>query len=151
MAMEAPSIEKVLKLRARRAVDNLDLLREMRALARSWSQVELARGLRITQPSVSSALRTAENIPDVRPGFSGATPYEIAQRYSAGLIGQAELVDELARWEYESVEYSDGPLDWNAGAVTEGTWAEVERACNDGLIEPEVYDAIIDRQGDMGQ
>lgn len=151
MVMEAPSIERALRLRARRAVDNLDMLREMRALARSRSQVELARGLRITQPSVSSALKTAEKVPDVRPGFSGATPYEIAQRYSAGLLTQAELIDELARWEYESVEFTDGPLHWNAGAVTEGTWEEVARALDDGLLEPEVYDAIIDRQGELGQ
>ena len=151
MVMEAPSIEKTLKLRARRAVDNLDVLREMRALARSRSQAELARGLRITQPSVSSALKTAEKVPDVLPGFSGASPYEIAQRYRAGLLTEAQVIDELARWEYNSVEYTDGPLDWNAGAVTEGTWAEVERACSDGLLEPEVYDAIIDRQGELGQ
>jgi hypothetical protein len=151
MVMEAPSIERALRLRARRAVDNLDMLREMRALARSRSQVELARGLRITQPSVNSALKTAEKVPDVRPGFSGATPYEIAQRYSAGLLARAELIDELARWEYESVEFTDGPLDWNAGAVTEGTWEEVARALDDGLLEPEVYDAIIDRQGELGQ
>lgn len=151
MVIESPSIERVVRLRSRRAVDQLDSLREMRALAHVRSQVELARGLRITQPSVSSALKTAEKIPDVRPGFSGATPYEIAQRYSAGLLSRAEVIDELARWEYASVEYSDGPLDWNAGAVTEGTWAEVERACSDGLLEPEVYDAIIDRQGELGQ
>lgn len=149
--MEVPSIERALRLRARRAVDNLDMLREMRALARSRSQVELARGLRITQPSVSSALKTAEKVPDVRPGFSGATPYEIAQRYSAGLLTRDQLIDELARWEYESVEFTDGPLDWNTGAVTEGTWGEVARALDDGLLEPEVYDAIIDRQGELGQ
>lgn len=151
MVTEGPSIERALMLRSRRAVDNLDMLREMRALAKSRSQVELARGLRITQPSVSSALKTAQKVPDVRDGFSGATPYEIAQRYGAGLLSQADLIDELARWEYESVECSDGPLDWNAGAVTEGTWEEVARALDDGLLEPEVYDAIIDRQGELGQ
>ena len=151
MVIESPSIERVVRLRSRRAVDQLDSLREMRALARMRSQVELARGLRITQPSVSSALKTAEKIPDVRPGFSGATPYEVAQRYSAGLLSRAEVIDELARWEYASVEYSDGPLDWNAGAVTEGPWEEVARALDDGLLEPEVYDAIIDRQGELGQ
>lgn len=151
MVMEVPSIERVVRLRARRAVDNLDVLREMRALAQSLSQVELARALRITQPSVSSALKTAEKVPDVRPGFSGATPYEIAQRYSAGLLTQAEVIDELARWDYESVEFTDGPLDWNVGAVTEGTWEEVARALDDGLLEPEVYDAIIDRQGELGK
>lgn len=108
-------------------------------------------GLRIAQPSVSSALKTAEKIPDVLPGFSGASPYEIAQRYRAGMLTEAQVIDELAWWEYKSVEYTDGPPDWNAGAVTEGTWAEVERACSDGLLEPEVYDAIIDRQGGLGQ
>ncbi len=151
MVVESPSVKKVLSLKARRAVDNLDIQRELRALGQVHLQVQLAQELRIRQPSVSTALKTAEKVPDVLPGFSGASPYEIAQRYRAGLLTEAQVIDELARWEYNSVEYTDGPLDWNAGAITEGTWAEVARACSDGLLEPEVYDAIIDRQGELGQ
>lgn len=89
--------------------------------------------------------------PETESVFSGATPYEIAQRYDSGAITRDQVIDELSRWQYRSVEYTDGPLDWNAGADTDGTWEEVARALSDGLLEPETYDAVIDRQGELGQ
>ena len=78
------------------------------------TQVELARGLGLSQPTISDALKTAARVPEPRPGFSGADPYEIAQRYAAGDLTREELVEELSPWEYRPGQPTDG-YDWTAG------------------------------------
>lgn len=41
-------------------------------------------------------------------GFSGATPYGLCQRYAAGVIDRAQLVDELIRFPYVKGGETDG-------------------------------------------
>jgi hypothetical protein len=77
----------------------------------------------------------------VRAGFSGASPYEIAERYSAGEITREQLVEELVRWEYRPARATDG-LDWMTG--DSGEFSEtVGRALDEGLIDDATYDEVL--------
>jgi len=137
---EEPSVELARRLRYRREVDRLDYLRTVRALASSMRQDDIAKHLGITQPAVSATLRKARALPEVLAGFSGATPYEIAERYAASQIDRDRMLDELCRWEYAPSPATDG-LDWLTEDVP-GTTAEVFAAWRDGLIDEDAYVAI---------
>lgn len=129
------------RLRRRREIDELDYRRELRRLTeRGYSQRQVAGWLGISQPALSSALRTAARVAMPAAGFSGASPLEICQRYAAGLIERALLVDELTRWVYAPRDHTDG--DDPLTVDREGTWADVEFAAGTGLIEDEVYDEV---------
>ncbi len=136
------------RMRSRREVSGLDYLRALRQLAGSMTQVELARSVGVTQPAISAALKSAAKVSEPRAGFSGADPYEIAQRYAAGDLGRDQVIDELARWDCRPGRPTDG-YDWTTGDV--GEFNEmVGKALDDGLLEPDTYDAILDRRDELG-
>ncbi|NMR20232.1 helix-turn-helix transcriptional regulator [Cellulomonas fimi] len=146
-AREAVAVAR--RARSRNVVSRLDYLRELRRLAGSLTQVELARNLGVSQPTISSALKTASGLPEPRPGFSGAGPYEIAQRYAAGDLSRGQLIDELSRWEYRPWVATDG---YDCTTGDEGEWGEtVAVALRDGLLDEETYDAILDRRDGLGR
>jgi hypothetical protein len=93
-------------------------------------------------------LKAAVTMPDVPAGFHGATPYEIAARFAAGRITRDQLIDELARWPYKTPPRTDG-VDWRSGS-TVGTWDDVVIAMGDNLIDTETYEAVMDRQDELG-
>ena len=97
----------------------------------------------MTQPSISSALRSAARVAEPREDSSGASPYEIAQRYSAGEMTREQTIDELSRWQYVPAPRTDG-YDWLTDDP-DGTWDEVRRALSDGLLDAEMYTAVQDR------
>lgn len=131
--------------RRRKEIDELDYRRELRRLDQhGYSQREIARWLGIAQPSVLSALRTAGKVPMPLDGFSGATPYEICQRYAAGFIDRAQLVDELTRFPYVKGGQTDG---YDSLIVDPpGAWSEVDDAARRGLIEDDVYEEVFNRR-----
>lgn len=137
---ETPSVELARRLRHRRVVDRLDYLRTIRALARTMRQEELARTLGVTQPAISATLKTASGVPEVLAGFSGASPYEIAERYAAGLIDRDQLADELGRFPYAPTPKTDG-VDWVVDEVP-NTAGEVRQAWEDQLIDEATYVAV---------
>jgi len=109
--------------------------------SRDATQIQIAIAARVSQPRVSQITHT--RIPVVLDGFSGASPYEIAERYAADLLTKATLVDELVRWPYEDERPVEDVADvWSPGA---GTFNDVERALFDRLITPEIYDAVVDQ------
>jgi len=136
-----PDVEVARRLRSRRVVDGLDYLRVLRRLSGSMTQTDLAQSLGVTQPTISAALKSAAKVAEPREGFSGASAYEIAQRFAAGEIDRDQLVDELARWDYVPTPRTDGYDDLLI--IPEGTFEEVARACRDGLIDGETYDVIL--------
>lgn len=86
----------------------------------------------------------AEKDPAPLEGFSGATPYEICQRYAAGLMEREQLVDELTRFPYAEGDKTDG---YDSLTVNpQGTWAEVSTAVRRGLIEDDVYKEAFNRR-----
>lgn len=136
-------VSRVRLLRHRQAIDRLDELRHLRALSIGGaSQVELARQLGISQPSVNKALKRAMAVRDALPGFSGATPFEIAQRHAAGLIDRDQLIDELGRFPYAPASYTTRG---GMNATVPGTAREILDALDAGLIDEDTYDAIQDR------
>ena len=143
-ARPSSAVADVRQLRHRHLLDRLDYLRGLRRLARRMTQSDLARALGLTQPSISSALKSAAKVADPRPGFAGASPYEIAQRYTAGDLDRDELIDQLGRWdEAGAAGTAPGP-----GAGPSGTPATIEqldRALRDGLIDEPTYRLIISR------
>ncbi len=136
-----PDVRAVVRLRHRQVVDRLDELRIVRRLADTMTQTEIAQVLLISQPAVNKKLRAAARVADLPDGFSGASPYEIAERYVAGQIDRDRLIDELARWPYTPTPKTDG-FDWlvEDGA---GTFEEVGRALDDGLLDDDTYDAVL--------
>ncbi|QRY42321.1 hypothetical protein JVX92_14890 (plasmid) [Microbacterium hominis] len=133
------------RARRRQQLDELDYRRSVLALTEhGYNQNQIARWLGITQPSVASALKTARKVTRPVEGFSGATPMEICQRYAAGLIDRAQLVDELARFPYAPRPETDG-VDWLVDTPP-GTWMEVTLAHYQRLIDDAIYDEVFQRR-----
>lgn len=140
--IDSPTMEELRRLRSRRSVTDLSYQRVLRALAGKMTQSEIAAQLHVTQSAVSQALKTARNVEEVRPGFSGASPYEIAQRYAAGELDHERALEELTRWPYDPIARSDG---YDALIVDEPgthTLEEVVRAYREGLIDQDMYVAV---------
>ncbi|MCM6761276.1 helix-turn-helix domain-containing protein [Rathayibacter sp. ZW T2_19] len=145
---QTPDGDTVRRLRSRQVVTRVSYLRELRRAAQGTTQTQLARLIGISQPSVNSALKSAAAVPDVRPGFSGATTYEIAQRYDAGELTREQTIDELGRWSYRPGSPSDG-FDWTTADA--GEFEDVERAFSEHLIDAEMYDEILTRYSEQGR
>jgi len=135
-------------LRQKLELDQMDYRREIARLSALGTQRELAQMLRISQPSLSVALKKAETVAPARPGFSGASPYEVCQRYAVGEISREQLLDELTRWEYvipPQVEY-----DYFDDLREEppGSFNDVLLARNAGLIDDDIYGGLLDVLGE---
>lgn len=126
-------------------VATLDYRRSIKHLEQQGrTQVEIAHALGVSQPTLSSALKVARKVPETVPGFSGAGPYEICQRYAVGQIARETLVEELARWEYAPAPEPD----WLEDIVADpgpGSWFEVRDALHEGLIDAVIYDEVADQ------
>lgn len=130
---------------AREQLAELDELRALRiASSAGVTQVRLAAELKVSQPAVSGMLVKQLEVAALYPeGRHGSSPYEVAVRYEAGEITREELVAELGSWDYVPQDRSQG-LDDDVLVYREGSFDEVERAADDGLIDDEAYDAIIE-------
>jgi len=135
-------LSAVRRLRHRHIIDRLDYLRELRRLADGMSQSDIARALGLTQPSISSALKSAAKVPDPPAGFSGATVYEIAQRFTAGELAREDLVDQLGRWQEPTGRRARG---------RQRIDDELIRALRDGLLDDAAYRAVLDRRRRVGR
>lgn len=138
------------RARARYEVGELDYRRMLRQMAQvGLSQREIAGAMGISQPSVSSALKTATKVSRPAEGFSGATPWEICQRYAAGLLSRERLVEELVAFPYAPA----GEVDGVDSLIVDppGTWDEVVQAVDLGLVEEEVYEVVFNRRHDLSE
>lgn len=133
------------RLRQRVNLDQLDYRRELlRLRALGASQRELSKVLGISQPSLSSAMKTAVKVPPPRPGFSGADPYEVCQRHAVGELTREQLIDELTRWDYATVAVGEHDYFDDLRFSTPGSFGDVAQAFDDGLIDAEAYDAVLE-------
>jgi hypothetical protein len=141
-SMGTVGIADVRRVRQRQMVDRLDYLRGLRALAGSMSQRELAEAVGVTQPAISQSLGVAARVAPVVAGFSGADPYEVCQRYAAGELTREQVVDELVRFPYAD---APGTVGYDAYLPdAPGSFEDVVRAFEDGLIDEPVYLAAVD-------
>lgn len=72
------------------------------------------------------------------------TPDELCQRYADGALAREQLVEELAQYPYATMPMTDG-YDWLT-VDPPGTWSEVSRAIDQGLIEEDVYEEVFNRR-----
>ena len=133
--------------RSRIEIADLKYKRKLKALRhspeRQLSQARIARSLHISQPALSKALKSSETIGDVPEGFSGASPREICQLYAIGELSREQLIDQLSRWPYPAPITSNNAWD-DLRVSLPGSWDEVDRAAEDGLIDEDLREAIID-------
>lgn len=146
MGHATEELHRAVKSRLTIEVATLDYRRAIKHLEHEVRQVDIARALKVSQPALSSALKAARKVPEVKEGFSGAGPYEICQRYAVGKINREQLLHELVRWEYPPRSQPEW-LEDSAGPAPAGSWAEVEQALWDGLIDDATYDEVLDRTG----
>ncbi|MFB9163792.1 hypothetical protein [Arthrobacter psychrochitiniphilus] len=146
MAITDYSIEagRARTLRQQVHLNQLDYRRELsRLTSLGGTQREWARALGISQPSLSSALKTAGTVIAVRQGFSGADPYEVCQRYAVGQLTREQLIDELMRWDYVAPEKREHDYFDDLRFSTPGSFDDVGRAFNDRLLGGDLYDTIL--------
>jgi hypothetical protein len=142
-------VTKARKLRQQLVLDRLDYEREVVRLTALISQSELSRQLKVSQPTINETVKKAKRQTPVKPGFAGATPYEVAQRFAVGEIARADLIEQLATWDYTPSPQTDG---YDSLIVDPpGTFEEVSRALSDGLIDDATYDAILDRSEELSR
>lgn len=133
--------------KARETAARIAYLRRLRQLhERGYTQVDLAKLVGVSQPTISDMLRRARvDAPDVRPGTHGGTPYEICARYAAGEIDRTTALRELTDWTYERPA-EPNPFPWaNDGApVVEGSFnLQIGLALRDGFLAEEDYDTLL--------
>lgn len=156
--MTITSTEKALdaarRARARRELGKLDYIRNVRVAVEAIDQAAIARALGVSQPSISKLLSGAEarGVQPVPYGFSGASPYEIAERYAAGDINRETVIHELSSWPYAMNEgAAAAAAEWESTPYldTPGSFAEVGRAFDEGLIDGDAYDQILDASDEV--
>lgn len=123
----------------RSTLERLDYLRALRALGKTVSAREVADAFVTREDVVKQAMVAATQVDDAVEGFSGASPYEIAQRYAAGMLTREQLVDELSRWDYPARHV---PEPGEPGLNVPGSWEDVMAAFYDGLLAEQDYDAV---------
>lgn len=143
------------RARARRELGGLDYIRAVRSAVEAGAgQRDIARALGIAQPSVSQLLKQADSrgVKPIPEGFSGASPYEVAERYAAGDIDRETLIRELSSWPYVKNEgAAAAAAEWESTPYldTPGSFAEVGQAFDEGLIDGDAYDLILDASDDV--
>lgn len=135
-------LDELARARVRREVAELDYQRALVRAAQSHSQREIAHTVQLSQPSVSSALKTARRVAMPEPGQQWASPYEVCQRYAAGELDRDEALRVLCAWPYVEPEGKPDPWD-DLMLHTEGSIDDVVQAHGDNLIDDEMYAAII--------
>lgn len=141
--VEMPAeLRELVSLNAAAVVARLDFDRAVQAAERAgYSVATIGRALRMPHDQIREALAATP----AEPGFSGAGPYEICQRYAVGQIDREQLVDELARWQYTPMPETD-PWDDIVLSPGPGSWHEVVDARRDGLIDWETYGEALNRR-----
>lgn len=132
---------ELLRVRQRMEVDTLDYKRTLKAAAGCMSQREMAEVLGMSQPAVAKALQRAASVPEVLAGHEAASPYEVCQRYAAGLIDRDKAIQELVAWPYPATPSPDEYGDYSE--PIEGSFFDVVHARHMGLIEKAMYSEIV--------
>ncbi|MBT1634674.1 hypothetical protein [Clavibacter michiganensis] len=130
-------------LRVLRLVE-LDYLREVRRLLDSgYAEAKLMQDLAVFEPADRDRIAAAREVRVAVDGFSGATPYEICERYSVGMLDRDRLVDELVRFPYVPRDEVEGYDDLVVNPP--GTFMDVSRATTNDLLDIETYGEVVQR------
>jgi transcriptional regulator with XRE-family HTH domain len=150
------ALDQARRAMARADLGRLDYVRALQeAVQLGLQQRDIARALHVTQSAISQALTKAESkgIKAIPEGFSGASPYEIAERYAAGDIERDEMIRQLSAWPYvQTPDHAEQlAMEWKAILPPDppGTFEEVGEAFDKGLIDGEAYDIILEASSDI--
>ncbi|TFD49827.1 hypothetical protein E3T55_10760 [Cryobacterium frigoriphilum] len=156
-----PDVENAIaaarRLRALREVSGRDYMRSVCAAFEAGAyQREIAEALGVSQVSICVLIKKARKrgIHPLPAGSAGATAYEIAERFAAGLISREVLLRELSAWPYVSSATPDAtpdaaldraPVEWDSSRhVIVGAGVEaISLAFDHGLIDAAARDAIL--------
>ncbi len=131
--------------RRRRDLAELDFRREVRRLLDGGDSVEDVAvwvGLPLRPEHAQEVVRAASEVSMPVEGLSGATPYEICERYSVGEFDRAQLIDELKRYPYVP---GGRPAPGDDLIVDPpGTSFEISHAKRMGLVDEAVYRDVFD-------
>lgn len=130
--------------RLRIEVMTLEYKRTLKAVkGEKIPQKAVAEKLGISQPAVAKSMKNARDVPDVLPNRIAATPFEVCQKYAAGLVKRDVLISELVRWTYSPTPMADEHGDYKGGIS--GTFDEVTVAKRMGLLDGKTYAEIVAR------
>ena len=110
---------------------------------------DLAKAARMSPRELSLALDRNYAVRDIAEGFSGSGPYEIAQRYAAGEIDRAQVIEELRRWPYAPMP-DIGPLD-DFIPDAPGSSEELTAAYCQDLIDRSIMEEVLPHAKVKGQ
>ena len=107
------------------------------------SQVEVARALRIAHPDAERLLEALEQAREPDGSLPGDA-YAVAERYAVGELSREQMRETLGAWDYSPRRVMADYWD-DVGVTREGSFGDtVGRAFDDGLIDGDDYDAILD-------
>lgn len=130
------AIQHVINTYVRAQVTELDYLRTLRTMAQTMTVDEIAHRLPGTNTSeLANELAQAHQLEPVPPGFSGASPFELCQRYAIGELTEPELIQQLSRWEYAKLPATGVPTI----ASVPGSVQDLDRARRRRLISSCLY------------
>lgn len=141
-------LDELARARVRREVAELDYQRALVRAAQSHSQREIAHTVQLSQPSVSSALKTARRVAMPEPGQQWASPYEVCQRYAAGELTRDQTIEVLCAWSYVETP----PMDpWeDLIDLPEGSIHDVGLAYHRRLIDLDMYGIVTEHYAHSG-
>ena len=139
-------LDELARARVRREVAELDYQRALVRAAQSHSQREIAHTVRLSQPSVSSALKTARRVAMPEPGQRWASPYEVCQRYAAGELTRDETIQILSTWEYVDTPGTLSEPGDDIMLLPQGSIYDVALAHRHGLIDDDMCEAAFDAE-----
>lgn len=129
----------------RQADDALDMLGAIRAVELAAEQarravVSHARMTEFSWSEIGDALGVSKQAAHQRYAKKAATPYEVCERYAAGFLDRDEVVKQLSEWAYKPGHVADAD---DFRAPQDGTFEDVEAASLAGLIDREIYEAVL--------
>jgi hypothetical protein len=132
-------------MRLQAGLDRLDYLREIARLATLGGDINhWAATLKTNPHDLAADFHEAQNTPPCRPGFPAASPYELCQRYAAQQLTRDQLINHLTHWEYTIPEPQEHDYYDDLRFTKPGSFDDVGIAFDQGLIDDEIYDSILD-------
>jgi hypothetical protein len=71
------------------------------------------------------------------------TPFTIAERYSRGELTRNEVIQELIDYDYLPQDRIPDDMSVDTALYVDGSWDDMETARRNGLIDGEIYTAVL--------
>lgn len=130
------TMQHVINAYARSQVAELNYLRALREAEQGMAFDEIATQFPgVGRSELANELAQAHKLAPVPQGFSGASPFELCQRYAIGELTETQLIDQLSRWKYATLPATEVPTI----ATVPGSVQDLDRARRRRLISNRLY------------